>query len=434
MWLPKRLSPLYPGVSTSRVPIPHGAGNTNVTPFTFTQSEFYPGYEVIDSDDTPGIKEKLCRHVKQHVFVPRSTYKFASKFGATSWWEWSDDSASFGWDASPFGEWDAPVSGLPLLYSGSLDSPSLDGVSGLQGLIDDSLTAVLPGIRPNLSLVNSIYELKDFKSLPHTLARIRNALPKVVSLLKSRGFRGFGGSLRELTRTSADGYLQTEFNILPLLSDIAGLNHAIQNVQTELKKLIAGQGSVQTRHYKRALSNYSNSDEEKLAFFPYTWLDGESYQRRVVRYNVAMFNATVKYSYRLPDMSARELLLRALLDSLGVNLNPRIIWNAIKFSFVVDWVAGVGRWLDQFKKRNIEPVCHIHSYVYSIHISRTVQTFKQFGRGAQYMEGSTVPCISLLQDTYQRVPNSVDVLRSIKTSGLDPKEFSLAAALVAVRL
>ncbi|DAD50605.1 maturation protein [ssRNA phage Gerhypos.1_37] len=41
--------------------------------------------------------------------------------------------------------------------------------------------------------------------------------------------------------------------------------------------------------------------------------------------------------------------IRGFLDSLGFELNPQIVWDAIPFSFVVDWFVGVGDWLSQFK-------------------------------------------------------------------------------------
>jgi hypothetical protein len=41
--------------------------------------------------------------------------------------------------------------------------------------------------------------------------------------------------------------------------------------------------------------------------------------------------------------------LLGFLDTLGVELNPRIVWDAIPFSFVLDNFFGIGGYLDQFK-------------------------------------------------------------------------------------
>lgn len=46
--------------------------------------------------------------------------------------------------------------------------------------------------------------------------------------------------------------------------------------------------------------------------------------------------------------------LRAILDTVGFELNPRIIWDKIPFSFVVDWFLNVGEWLESFKTDALE--------------------------------------------------------------------------------
>jgi hypothetical protein len=126
----------------------------------------------------------------------------------------------------------------------------------------------------------------------------------------------------------------------------------------------------------------------------------------------------------------------AMLDALGVNLNPAIIWNAIPWSFVVDWVVGVGRWLDQFKSRNLEPVCLIHRYLYSVRIQRSTMCFSNIlpttlGHspwGGNYLAAQHT------EIAYRRSPGMPDLYRAIETSGLNPKEFSLGSALAYLRL
>lgn len=56
----------------------------------------------------------------------------------------------------------------------------------------------------------------------------------------------------------------------------------------------------------------------------------------------------------LAVMGPMDLILRGLLDSMGFELNPRIIWDAIPFSFVIDWFFGVGSWLSRFKVDALE--------------------------------------------------------------------------------
>jgi hypothetical protein len=66
----------------------------------------------------------------------------------------------------------------------------------------------------------------------------------------------------------------------------------------------------------------------------------------------------------LKVMGELDMYLRGVLDSLGFELNPRILWDAIPFSFVADWFVGVGNFLDRFKVDALElPVYYVDTYV-----------------------------------------------------------------------
>jgi hypothetical protein len=59
-----------------------------------------------------------------------------------------------------------------------------------------------------------------------------------------------------------------------------------------------------------------------------------------------------------------DAMLRGSLDTLGIELNPRIAWDAIPFSFVIDWFFDVGRWLEQYRVDALElPIVLVDSYV-----------------------------------------------------------------------
>jgi hypothetical protein len=56
--------------------------------------------------------------------------------------------------------------------------------------------------------------------------------------------------------------------------------------------------------------------------------------------------------------------LRAILDTVGFELNPRIVWDKIPFTFVVDWFLNVGEWLESFKHDALElPISVLQVYL-----------------------------------------------------------------------
>jgi hypothetical protein len=76
---------------------------------------------------------------------------------------------------------------------------------------------------------------------------------------------------------------------------------------------------------------------------------------------------TCHIAYRplpIQALSGFERGLRGALDSLGFELNPGIIWDAIPFSFVVDWFVNVGKVANSFKIDTLElPFALVDSYV-----------------------------------------------------------------------
>jgi hypothetical protein len=336
------------------------------------------------------------------------------------WGQGNPGAGTVGHPSVVFGSWAEPFKGLPILfYPGMTEAyKHIPVPASINTYIDRSLAAILPGIRPSLSLPNTLYELKDFKSLPRTIMRAKAVL---TSLKKSSGI------LRALFRSSSDGYLQAQFNILPLLSDVIGVTQALSETRRQLRKLMSNADRRLVRHYSTNMSQeYSNSDESASATVTWQVVPDQFRSRRQVFYSIRQFSATMEYSYHVNNLSGLDNETAALLDVLGVNLNPSIIWNAIPWTFVIDWLVGVSRWLDQFRTRNLEPVTRIHQYCYSIHVKREILT----SLGWDTMQD----VFRINEDAYRRVVGIPDLSRAFETSGLSSKEFSLAFALGLSRL
>jgi hypothetical protein len=345
-----------------------------------------------------------------------------------------------GGSSSAIGTWQSPLNGLPSLYDGH-DIPGFaSGISGLMSLIDASLVSMLPGIRPNLSIVNSIIELKDFKSLPRTIGKMQGVLVALKRFIRSplaRGGKARGLSLRRIFGSTADGYLQQQFNLLPLLSDVNGVINATRETRQAIARLLAEEGKNKTSHFLRSLGNiFTDSDSTVVipkAQYYSGAIDGDIEYYRSVKYLSPMFHAMLEYDYNLTQWERENALVLGMLDSIGLNNNPAIIWNAIPWSFVVDWVLGVNRWLDQLKRRNIEPTTRLRRYLYSIKVRRVTSLSMRVGKGSPYRDSGVVPFAGLDETSYLRMPYRPDVMRAITSSGLSPKEFSLGAALVLSR-
>jgi len=162
-----------------------------------------------------------------------------------------------------------------------------------------------------------------------------------------------------------------------------------------------------------------------------------SVAKRYCYTDLAVFHAEIEYNYNFTQYQVANAQLLGMLDAMGVNLNPAIIWNAIPWSFVIDWVFGISRWLDQYKELNMEPVINIHRFLTSVTYRRRIlvsrslireTTYHDIGSN-EYVKDTSGPLPVTTESAYRRdvgMPTS----SSVQQSGLNLKEFTLGAALI----
>lgn len=340
----------------------------------------------------------------------------------------------------PFGEPAFPNQGLPQFYLQELDREFVPRPTDFARLYERSLKTMLPIVKDELSVVNSVLELKDFKSLPATLTKAYRFLSKIPS--KRRREKE---TLRQALGGASDGYLQLKFNILPLLSDISGVHAALSRTQRRINDLVSRSGRIRTSHFTTSFTEYNDTTEEADGMFPWRLgspgghpatptMDIYVVPKRYVAYQPTIFHAQMRYNYNYTAYQVQNAELLGLLDAFGVNLNPSIIWNAIPWSFAVDWLVGIGRWLDQFKKTNLEPKINILGYLWSVKRERRIQLSLKQASAYGYSLNATasVPQSPVWETSYRRDLESVTA-NSVKLSGLNANEFSLGAALVFAR-
>lgn len=344
---------------------------------------------------------------------------------------------------------------------------------GLSNLVEASLKGMLPHIRAELSLVNSVIELKDFRSLLPALKSYKKTFQNVSELVKHsftnrpirtgrnpwslirRSFapeKGF--TLRELLHSTADGYLQAQFNILPFITDVCKVFRAFARLSKVMNNLVRNQGRLRTSHYVNTFipSQFTGADAEvtyslDLDQFAGTENNGSGkigcyraygHQLHVVRKVLvdepAEFHAEVEYNYYLSQYQNEHAQVLTLLDLLGVNLSPAILWNAIPWSFVVDWMFDVSRYLGDRKQINMEPVINITRYLWSWKTSRKVKTY--FEEVSTQTQAPLCPRIylpTLYETTYRRDVDMPAFSNSLYGSGLSGTELSLGTALAVTR-
>jgi hypothetical protein len=308
-------------------------------------------------------------------------------------------------------------------------------------------------------------ELRDFKSLGRTAKRIASsgawlkALPlinRVPPKYLGRLFNGVKGSLRSLLGSTADGYLQHAFNLAPLMSDIAGLAQAARHTHDRVSKLLQNEGKLIKRHTSFDLRSRFDDQVDSITGYPVVfncrWRnDGQIVRNdnlyggiatsiRTPEYTLARLNCEIEYTYDFGSLTRENAQLLGHLDSLGIGRNPiKDLWQLVPWSFVVDWMVGIGPLLNRLDNPMLKPRVAVYRFCYSTTIQRqTSVDFNVNPRTGTELDncdgGGAGRYVTVYETAYKRIivdPNTV--VAGLTTSGLSRKEVALASALLFAR-
>lgn len=252
-------------------------------------------------------------------------------------------------------------------------------------------------------------------------------------------------SLLPILLASADVFLQQEFNIKPLLGDIEGVRDAIKSHRERINKFLAGEAEIKVSNYNSHLKSYYRDSQEYSGGPGYYIvptleagrpgrIDGFCQSWRQVKYAKAAFHAEMEYSYYLSEWQRQNAFLLSFLDRLGVMFDPAIVWNAIPYTFLIDWVIDVNRFLSSYRTSNMEPFVLVHRWLWSQHVVRTVTGTCKCNSSLIGVRAPKLTTCIMTEDAYIRGTDKLNVAAALTGSGINSKEFVLASALTSTRL
>jgi hypothetical protein len=151
-------------------------------------------------------------------------------------------------------------------------------------------------------------------------------------------------------------HLNYKFGWKPTLGDLQAVTEAIRHLMDKVAEFEKALDVLFSRECTLLNDTVTKSGSFLQSGASYDYCDWNAFLTRKV-------TAHIKWRPQpLAAMSNFMKVLRTLLDSLGFELNPRIIWDAIPFTFVIDWFFGVGSWLERFKIDTMElPIMYVDS-------------------------------------------------------------------------
>lgn len=304
-----------------------------------------------------------------------------------------------------------------------------------------------PGVQAgNLSAVNFLLELKDFRRSYTSAKKIRKTMLGISRLARSAMKKGTSRKERlallkrvaqnlELSKVAAEANLEYSFAYAPFVADCQKIWQNLQGISAECDRIRNHVGRWLTSHYAEHIPAPGVSTASMRTPYAYPWNpDPNAFTvKRRSEYTESMYHATMDYTYDLRPEEAWALKWRVTLDRLGINLNPAIAWNAYPWTFAVDWAVRVGDFLDQFKLTNVRPIVSILGFCHSVKSERVTTLHVVQGDESVYSRGPEVLAAHETELTYIREPYVPNYYSALQLSGISLREFSLAASLYRVR-
>lgn len=212
-----------------------------------------------------------------------------------------------------------------------------------------------------MSAPNFLFELKDFGALLESFAKIprhlfeyKSQIMKVATIkdharfirreTTNNGGRQTAKNTKKVIDKANDTYLESQFNWLPLVDDLKKATEMYDAVTKKLEWL--------KRTYKKPtrihkfvddFADHLSQDQAVMSF--------EASDNRVCYATPVGVDAKLHFSCDLMHDVNAHIAANAwerIFAGYGFNNPSKIVWDAIPFSFIIDWLTPVGTWLNNF--------------------------------------------------------------------------------------
>lgn len=228
----------------------------------------------------------------------------------------------------------------PIAYEVPVGTPSIKSLA-TNDFLREALQSIKPKLKASMSLPNFLLELKD-------IARI---IPDSAQLTRyADALRGYSGNpfrkkriprskrVSEAAHFAASQHLSAQFGYLPLIDDAFKLYESILSFNRKLKELKRRANRPVSGYYVK----YNTYTDPEVTTHNWSNYCRFYYQDQVTVKTIIGIN----YQY---DVSMAAIKTPFVFTKyLGFRSNPRVLWDAIPFSFVIDWFLGIGKFLEVY--------------------------------------------------------------------------------------
>jgi hypothetical protein len=222
----------------------------------------------------------------------------------------------------------------------------------------ERLSRLRHNLKVDKALKNANYRRNWERSLSQSLA------PESSIWKRTAGF------FRGLTRKFAWANLALQFAVLPTISDAKKIATLLERLRSMVAELIRRAEKRQVRHYKRPVDGLfalpSPVTENHVVLFG-TGSSNNSTTKKTEYLIRPTYRASMLFTYDATRLKGQYGQVSSLIRALGADRVASVIWEAIPFSFIVDWFVNVGDMIATMEDQVIDllPVV-VHDFSHSL--------------------------------------------------------------------
>lgn len=287
----------------------------------------------------------------------------------------------------------------------------------------------------DVSVINFALEAAEFKS---TFEHYSKAVTK-------GGLR-----LKEVPGWANSTLLDYSFNLSPFVGDIDKMIRLYDRVAGRIDFLLKTRGELVRQNFFNP-NLWSNNPHVGTVMvhndhtppfgetdaWPYSTYLGADYYSHPTKYGytsleidefAATFSASWYLVQELEGLEDKYAQLRGLIAGAGINNPLKIVWNAIPFSFIADWMFPFGKLLDSFAVQPFRGRWEIYDFVNSVKETWHL-TQKQVYEGQSAAD--TIVSNRILVERYNRKVGATISLSDVDLTDFDDRQQLLLGSLIA---
>jgi hypothetical protein len=267
-------------------------------------------------------------------------------------------------------------------------------------MLRDAVLSITEQMPMQVSIPNFLWELRE---------GIKALKPKLT-----------GNFLKDI----AGGHLWWMFGANPVIQDIKKMLELSAQVLKRFRYLLEVNGTTQTVRYKKRWTR-PNTPTAYVDTGEYYPADTSWTGNPVIEWQDAFVSMNCRVNYALENLNHADAFFALWLSGAGF-LNPAgVVWEAIPFSFVVDWFTTASEWIDD----NIDTHQPFYGNIQIVGSDHTIKrrTMVAFHVPTNNIGGHEVVDRVLIREYHRR---GGPIVGTLVEDGLSPAQILLGLSLI----